>query len=246
MKMKGKNIIITGGTTGIGKATVQQLSKNGANIVILSRNVSDKFGSDSNIHQKVCDVSNSSEVFRTIDETFAEFGSIDVLINNAAILEDSPLVSLTKKGFVKHDILLWKKIIDTNLSSVFYVTSSVVEKMVMKRTKGLVINISSISAEGNPGQTAYSASKAGVNALTKTWSKELVGLGIRVAGISPGFTRTKMIMSEKRKNLVNEWERKIPLKRLAEPSEIADAILFVIKNDYFHGKILDIDGGINL
>ena len=111
-----------------------------------------------------------------------------------AVLKDQPLISISSKGLQKHKISLWKKILDTNLSSVFYMTSNVVEKMSLKKTKGIIINVSSISSTGNPGQTAYSAAKAGVNALTKTWSKELNYLGIRVAGISPGFTKTKMIL----------------------------------------------------
>jgi len=144
----------------------------------------------------------------------------------------------------RHDLELWNKIISVNLTSVFIVSSYVAEYMIKKRTKGLIINVSSVSSNGNAGQSAYSAAKAGVIALTKTWAKELNGLGIRVASISPGFTRTDTLLSIMNEKLISEWSKKIPLRRMAQPSEIADGILFIIHNDYFNGKTLELDGGL--
>lgn len=248
MDIEGKKVIVTGGATGIGKSIVEKLLFENAIVGVFNRpsKAFTELNSRPNVYCNICDVSNPDQVRIAVNEFFNEFGSIDVLINNAAVLEDRPLISISSKGLQKHEISLWKKILETNLSSVFYMTSNVVEKMFIKRTKGVIINVSSISSTGNPGQTAYSATKAGVNALTKTWSKELNFLGIRVAGISPGFTKTEMILGGNRKRFLDEWIQKIPLKRLAEPSEIADGVIFIIKNDYFHGKILEIDGGVRL
>lgn len=248
MDIKGKKVIVTGGAAGIGQSIVEKLLNKNAIVGVFNKpNKSfTKSNSRSNVYHYICDVSKPDQVRMAVNKFFNEFGSIDVLINNAAVLKDQPLISISSKGLQKHKISLWKKILDTNLSSVFYMTSNVVEKMFLKKTKGIIINVSSISSTGNSGQTAYSAAKAGVNALTKTWSKELNYLGIRVAGISPGFTKTKMILDGNKKKYVDEWIKKVPLKRLAEPSEIADGVIFIIQNDYFHGKILEIDGGITL
>jgi len=248
MEIKNKKVIVTGGATGIGQSIVEKLLLEKAIVGVFNKpsKAFTKLKSRPNVYCNICDVSNPDQVKIAVNEFFNKFGSIDILINNAAVLEDRPLISISSKGLQKHEISLWKKILETNLSSVFYMTSNVVEKMFIKRTKGIIINVSSISSTGNPGQTAYSAAKAGVNALTKTWSKELSFLGIRVAGISPGFTKTKMILGGNRKKFLDEWIQKIPLKRLAEPSEIADGVIFIIKNDYFHGKILEIDGGVRL
>src|SRR5204862_2997 len=117
--------------------------------------------------------------------------SADILINNAGILYSAPLVRISTAGIEKHDPAMWNKVLATNLSSVFYMTSCIVEKMISTRTKGVIVNISSVSASGNAGQSAYSAAKAGVNALTATWAKELSALGIRVVAVAPGFTETE-------------------------------------------------------
>ena len=248
MDIKGKKVIVTGGAAGIGQSIVEKLLSEGAIVGVFNKpnKTFTESNNKSGVYNKICDVSNPDQVEMAVNEFFNKFGSIDVLINNAAVLEDQPLISFSSKGLQKHKISLWKKILDTNLSSVFYMTSNVVEKMFLKKTKGIIINVSSISSTGNPGQTAYSAAKAGVNALTKTWSKELNFLGIRAAGRFPGFTKTKMILDGNRKKFVEEWIQKVPLKRLAEPTEIAHGVSFIIHNDYFHGKILEIDGGITL
>ena len=198
------------------------------------------------VYPYICDVSEFEEVESAVNEFWGQFGAIDVLVNNAAYIYNAPLISLSKGGVIKHNIEMWDKVIKTDLSSVFYMTSNVVEKMVLTRTKGLIINVSSISAAGNIGQTAYSAAKAGVNALTYLWAKELSSFKIRVAGIAPGFTRTETTMQSISESMIKEWARKTPSRRFAEPSEIADGIMFILKNDFFSGKLLELDGGLRL
>jgi 3-oxoacyl-[acyl-carrier protein] reductase len=143
-----------------------------------------------------------------------------------------------------HDPEAWNKVLAANLTSVFYMTSCVVEKMISTRTKGVIVNISSVSASGNAGQSAYSAAKAGVNALTAVWAKELSPMGIRVAAVAPGFTETESTKEAVSETMLRETIKRVPLRRLGRPAEIADGVLSVITNDFFNGKILELDGGL--
>ena len=128
----------------------------------------------------------------------------------------------------------------------FYVTRSVAEKMVQKRTRGVIVNISSVSAGGNAGQSAYSAAKAGVNALTATWAQELGLLGIRVVGVAPGFTDTDSTHAAVTSDVLRNTIQKVPLRRLGRPQEIAQCVLSVLQNDFITGTTLEIDGGLRL
>lgn len=247
MDLKGKNVIVTGGASGIGECLVEKLVDGNANVGVFDIDTEALNNLKANypgIYCKICDVSDCRQVEDAVNEFYEKFERIDVLVNNAAIVYNSLLISLVKGRLVKHDINMWNKVIATNLSSVFYMTVNVVEKMLLKRTKGVIVNVSSIAASGNTGQTAYSAAKAAVSSLTMTWAKELSLLGIRVAGIAPGYTATDTTIRSMTDNVLKDWVNKTPLRRLGEPSEIADGILFIIRNDFFNGKILELDGGL--
>lgn len=249
MELKGKNIIVTGGAKGIGRSLVEILMREGANVGVFDIDqdaIDDLLKEFPDIYCGVCDVSNFEQVEFEVNKFFQQFDSIDILVNNASLIFNSPLISFGKDGLKKHDIEMWDKVVRTDLNSVFYMTTNVVEKMILRRTKGLIINVSSISAIGNIGQSAYSAAKAGVNALTYLWSKELSSFKIRVAGIAPGFTKTDTTKQSISESTIKEWIKKTPAKRFAEPFEIADGILFIIKNDFFNGKILELDGGLKI
>jgi 3-oxoacyl-[acyl-carrier protein] reductase len=172
------------------------------------------------------------------------FGSADILINNAGILYSAPLVKIAPSGTEKHDVEMWNKVLAADLSSVLYMTACVVEKMIIARTKGVIVNISSVSAAGNAGQSAYSAAKAGVNALTMVWAKELSPMGIRVVAIAPGFIDTDSTKEALSETVLRETVKKVPLRRLGKPEEIADGVLAVIQNDFFNGKVFQLDGGL--
>ena len=118
--------------------------------------------------------------------------------------------------------------------------------MVKTRTRGVVINISSVSASGNAGQSAYSAAKAGVESLTVTWAKELGPWGIRVAGLAPGFTETPSTHNAIAENILEQIRKEVPIGRLGEPSEVAHAVQFLIENDYINGVTLKLDGGLRI
>jgi 3-oxoacyl-[acyl-carrier protein] reductase len=249
MNLKDKKVIVTGGIKGIGKALVSNLLNEGAIVGIFDIDVT---GFDNlqqgktNVCCIECDVTDHVKVTTAVDRFYNDFGEINALINNAGILFSAPLVSLTLQGVIKHDVKMWEKVISTDLSSVFYVTTNVVEKMILKRTKGVIVNISSICAAGNAGQSAYSAAKAGVNALTVTWAKELGLLGIRVIGIAPGFFDTESTHNALSDDHIKHVVKEVPLRRLGKTDEIAHCITSVLQNDYINGKIIEIDGGLTI
>jgi len=199
---------------------------------------------DPNIFCVRCDVTKPEEVEDSVNSFFEKFGAIDVLVNNAGVLFSAPLVSLSMGGIKKHDYDAWQRIISTNLSSAFYMAVNVAEKMIMKRTRGVIVNVSSVSAAGNPGQSAYSAAKAGVNALTSTWAKELGPLGIRVVGIAPGYTDTESTREVLNEDVLKDIVKRVPLRRLGNVDDIVDAIRFVIENNFANGKVFEVDGGL--
>lgn len=249
MELKDKKIIVTGGASGIGKAVVEKLLAEKARVGVFDVNQKglDQLKKEfAEVQTYPCDVSKNEAVEKNVAAFFEKNGAIDGLVNNAGIVKDAPLLSVLG-GVKKHPLDTWQEILDVNLSSVFYMSRAVAEKMFQKRTKGIIINVSSVvAAYGNPGQSAYAAAKAGIDALTKTWANELNHLGIRVAGIAPGFTLTNIAEDSMSEKIKENWVKQTPLKRMAKPEEIAEGIMFILKNDFFHGKILPLDGGLTI
>ena len=251
MKLKDKNIIVTGGAGGIGKAFVVKVMNDVNSIAVIDNN-NDKINamkrsvkSDNIIYYNV-DISDYKNIVSAIDHYTNEKKKIHCLINCAAILLDQPIIklSMSDKSLKKLSINNWDKVIKTNLYGTFYISVEVIEKMILSRTNGVIINIGSISSSGNSGQSSYAASKAALNALTVTWAQELSNFKIRVNCVAPGMTDTAMPRQAMSKEHLNAWKNKIPLRRFAEPDEIADAILFCIHNEYFNGRVIEIDGGL--
>ena len=247
MDLAGKKVIVTGGVRGLGRSIVDQLISKGASVTVLDRDTSGlKTLSKEKAHVACfeCDVSNYEQVAQTTTRYHECFGAADILINNAGILYSEPLISITAAGAKIHDPAMWNRVLANDLSSVFYVTACIVEKMITTRTRGVIVNISSVSAAGIPGASAYSAAKAGVNALTASWAKELSPLGIRVVAVAPGFTDTDSTKAAVTETALRETINRVPLRRLGQPDEIAEGVLFVLQNDYFNGKVLELDGGL--
>lgn len=247
MKLENRVAIVTGGASGLGKATVEMLLSNSAKVVVLDINKEalDSLEENENVLKIVCDITKEDEIASAVNKTIEKFSKIDILVNNAGILYSEPLINIMSKE-KRHNIEKWQKVIDINLTAPFVIGSYVAEQMVLNRTKGVIINISSISAKGNAGQSAYSAAKAGLESMSKVWAKELGGFGIRSVAIAPGFMDTEsthMAVSEK---ILEEIKKQTPIKRLGNTEHIASAIKFVIENDHFNGKILEIDGGLSI
>ncbi len=195
-------------------------------------------------HPFQCDVTNEEQIQQVIAQVIANIGPIDVLVNNVGILYSAPLISFGAGGVQQHDSQAWERVLSTNLSSAFYTSKHVVEAMLKKRTKGVIVNISSVSARGNAGQSAYAAAKAGLEALTKVWAKELAPLGIRCFAIAPGFCDTDSTHKAITDRVLQDTITRVPLKRLGKAHEIAAFVIAGIKNDFLNGKILEIDGGL--
>ena len=248
MQLSESKILVTGAGRGIGHFIAMGLLDKAAKVFIIDRD--QQLLESLAIHEKLvcfhCDVTKAEEVEKVIAEIFELHGGINTCINNAGIIHSEPLVNFLSKAEKKHSIENWKKVIDVNLNAVFYISSNVAEKMIAKKEKGVIINISSISAQGNSGQSAYSASKAAVEALTKTWSKELGMFNIRCACIAPGFFDTPSTRESLSENMISKWQRAVPTGKLGELHELLSAVEFIITNEYFNGKVLSLDAGLNL
>ncbi len=242
-RLKGKVAIITSGAGGIGKETAQLFVKEGASVAIFDVNKDGinaaltDVGGDSRGY--VVDVSSFGDVSKNVEQVVNDFGHIDILINAAGI---------TRDGFLtKMDVQDWDKVIAINLTGPFNCTKAVAPHM-MEQGKGNIINVSSVvGVYGNIGQTNYSATKAGLIGLTKTWAKEFAKKGMRVNAIAPGFIKTPMTakMPDKVLQMVID---KTPMGRMGEPMEIANALLFLASDEssFVTGHILQVDGGVVL
>jgi len=243
--LKGKTAVITGASTGIGKEIALQMAQNGANVAIiyigdqnLAKDVkkqAESHGVRAEIYE--CDVSNF-ELSKTICETIvSDFGSVDVLVNNAGIVRDNLMLRMSESDF--------DAVISVNLKGVFNMTKHLA-RSIMRSGRGRIINISSVSGiMGNPGQANYSAAKAGVIGLTKTTAKEFAGKNVTCNAIAPGFVATDMTANLPQ--AVKEYaDTTIPLKRMGTPEEIANVAVFLASDmsSYITGEVIKVDGGM--
>ncbi|MEQ8172618.1 MAG: SDR family NAD(P)-dependent oxidoreductase [Candidatus Eremiobacterota bacterium] len=246
MILSEQTILITGGNSGIGRFLVEKLSDQCVHIIVIDKKENNKFEGFNNISYYICDLTDYVSVTETFLKVFEIFPKISILINNAGLIYSEPLVNILSKKERRHSYEMWDATIKANLYTVFNVSSTLIDNMLKNKVKGLIINISSIAARGNPGQTSYSAAKAGVNALTYTWSKELAPFGIRVAGISPGFFDTESTRTALSQARIEKITQSIPLKRLGKLDEILLSLKFIIENDYLTGRLIELDGGLSL
>ena len=247
MDIKGKRALVTGGATGIGRELCLRLADQGAQVLLLDINEADgrKTAEEHEaLSYAFCDVSDRNQVTDVVDTAVAEGGPFHILVNNASIVNGSPLAAFTMKGVVTHDPALWDRMVGINLTGAFNLASCVVKHMIGTRTKGVVINVSSVCSGGNPGQGAYSATKAALEALAESWAKELSVLGIRAAAIAPGYTETETTMTSMAGKLLEDMRQRVPLRRLGRVEEIVEGILFIIQNDFFNARTLRLDGGL--
>lgn len=238
--------IVTGGAGALGHVIAECLLERGWKVVIFDRDdatlktLSEKF-TCMNV-----DVTDETSVVEAIDKVCNDFGDISLLVNSAGTIMSEPLINITNREHPRHSLALFKENLDINLTSVFLVASVVAEKMVFRRTQGVIVNISSVCACGNRGQSAYSAAKAGVEALTKVWGKELGSFGIRVAAIAPGFIDTDSTARAMSEQKLNEIQLRTPLRRLGRAENVAKAVLAVLDNDFINGAVIPVDGGVML
>lgn len=193
-----------------------------------------------------CDLGDARAVEKLLLPALAAHPELDIIINNAGMLHSAPLANFLNKDESRfaQAASAWQHVISANLSSAFYVTQIAADHMLRQRRKGVIINMSSVSAKGNAGQSAYSASKAGLNALTQVWAKELGPMGIRCVAIAPGYIDTPSTRNAVSAAQLELITSKIPLGHLGEIQHILQAVSFAIENDYVSGTVLEIDGGL--
>ncbi len=247
MELAGKNIVITGGARGMGKKFAVDFKNLGAKpyvVDVVQENL-DALRNEAGIPGQVLDVSSEKGVEAFFDNYAAEHGAPDVLINNAGITADALFIKKKGDEVTKFPFANWEKVLNVNLTGVFLCAREAAFQMVNHGVKGVIINISSISRAGNLGQTNYSATKAAVDAMTVTWSKELSRFGIRVAAVAPGYINTEMV-AKIRPDVLEKLIQSIPVGRLGEMAEISEAVAFIIKNDFLTGRIMEVDGGMRI
>lgn len=246
MEFKGATAIITGGAKGLGLAIVHHLHDLGATVIAVDRDAQALESLPKTIHTYYLDVTQPGEVKTTIQNIANNYGRIDILVNNAGAIYSEPFLNIMNPDKMMHDYNSFRQSITANLDSVFIMSSAVVEHMIRQRVKGVIINISSISACGNEGQTAYSAAKAGVNAMTVTWSKELGRMGIRCNSVAPGFIATESTHNALDESIIKHIKSNTPLRSLGHTSNVAQAVASLIANDFINGAILPVNGGLTI
>lgn len=254
MQVKDSVIVITGGAQGLGLAMAEDFAKQGAKLALIDINGDvlgeaqehcEKLGAAKVVGYEV-DITDEESVETVFEQIQQEFDGIDVLVNNAGLLRDGLLIKY-KDGELKQKMPLqqFQSVLDVNLTGTFLCGREAAAQMVKANKKGVIINISSVARAGNMGQTNYSATKAGVVAMTVTWARELGRYGIRCGAIAPGFIETPMT-AQMKPEAIDRALAMVPLKRWGQPTEIAHTARYIIENDFFSGRVVEIDGGVRL
>lgn len=239
--LKGKTAVITGGSRGIGEAITYKLASLGANVAVIyagneaaAWKVCEKcrkeYGVEAIKYQ--CDVADFLAVKETVARIKADFGTVQILVNNAGITRDGLLPMMKEEDFTT--------VMDTNLKGAFHMIRHMAG-LFLRAKEGCVINITSVAGiMGNAGQCNYAASKAGLIGLTKSVAKEFASKGIRCNAVAPGFIETDMTQDQTNNPLLN----RIPLEKMGKPEDVADAVAYLVTANYVTGEVLRVDGGI--
>jgi 3-oxoacyl-[acyl-carrier protein] reductase len=254
MQLNDMKIIVTGAAQGMGRHFALRLAAAGAQVAAgdvkedaLEALAKESEGLAGKIHVHALDVSNESAVGTFVDWAHEAMGGLNGLINNAGILRDGLLVKKDRKTgeITKMSAEQWQAVIDVNLTGATFMVRDVVAKMAGHSEKGVVVNMSSIARHGNRGQSNYSAAKAALAANTVTWSREWGRFGIRACAVAPGMIETPMTMGMNQKAR-DALVAMVPCGRVGEPEDIWMAVKFCIECDYFNGRTMDVDGGLNM
>ena len=254
MQIENKNFVITGAAQGLGAAIAEALARRGAKLALLDVNAEKidqvlqqcRQAGAAECLAFTCDVASETSVERSFAAIEERLGAVAGLVNNAGILRDALLVKVKDGEIVdRASLQQWQQVIDVNLTGVFLCARAAAGSMIGAGHGGVIVNISSISRAGNIGQSSYAAAKAGVAALTATWARELARHDIRCAAIAPGVFETEMVAALKPEAHARITGA-VPLQRTGKVEELAHAVEFIIENDYFSGRILELDGGLRL
>jgi 3-oxoacyl-[acyl-carrier protein] reductase len=242
--LSGQLAIVTGASRGIGRTIAGRLAAAGARVICVARSaerldqvVAEITSGGGEAEPRPCDVTDGTAVDQLIEQVVEQWSRIDVLVNNAGITRDTLIPRMTDAQ--------WDEVLQTNLRSAFLLTRAVTRPMMQQRS-GRIINIASVSGLiGNPGQSNYSASKAGMIGMTRSVARELAKRKVTVNAICPGFIATEMTEALG-SALLDEVKKRVPARRLGTTAEVADAVLFLASGaaDYITGQVLTIDGGL--
>ena len=236
--LEGKNALVTGGSRGIGRAIALELARAGAAVIVGYRSGKEEaegVAGECGGRALQADVSNAEQAAQLVAET----GEVDILVNNAGLTRDGLLARMPDED--------WRDVIETNLSSVFYTCRAAARPM-MKRRAGAIVNVSSVvGLHGNPGQTNYAASKAGIIGFTKSLARELGSRNVRANVVAPGYVRTRLtdVLPEE---ATAAMLQNTPLGRLGEPDDVAGAVRFLCSGEaaFITGEVLLVDGGLGM
>lgn len=255
MQLDHFKIVVTGAASGMGRYFALALARAGAQVAALDVNAealanlaAEAEGAPGTLKTWLCNVADEASVESVFGEAWAAFGGLNGLVNNAGIIRDGLLVKKdSATGEVrKFPLAKWQQVIDVNLTGPFLCTRELAARMIEAGNgPGAVVNISSISRAGNMGQSNYSAAKAGLVADTVLWAGELARYGIRVGAIAPGFVDTP-ILEGMRPDALEKMLKGVPLRRLVSQDEIFQAVRFILENDAFTGRVIEVDAGLRI
>ncbi|WP_022656233.1 SDR family oxidoreductase [uncultured Desulfovibrio sp.] len=245
MKISGSVALVTGGCGGLGRAIADMLAERDACVVVADCNPKALAELPEGFGRALLDVTDPEQARRVAVDVAEEYGAIHLLVNCAGRIVSAPFMNIMSPDQMMLSYDSFREDVKINLDSVFIVSAAVAEQMVRRRTRGCIVNISSISARGNEGQTSYAAAKAGVNAMTVTWSKELGRLGIRCNAVAPGFIGTPSTYAALQDVHIRHIVGSTPLRRLGETHEVAQAVCALAENDFINGVVLDVNGGLS-
>jgi 3-oxoacyl-[acyl-carrier protein] reductase len=256
VEISAARAIVTGAARGLGRSFALALVREGAKVLAGDINPAGlrelraeaaSSGFRGTLAVATVDIAVEAQVTAFVDAAAEKLGGgpVNVLLNNAGILRDGLLVTEEEGGIRKLPLLQWDKVIDVNLSGQFLMAREVAAKMIAAKTPGVIVNVSSLARSGNAGQSNYAASKAGLDACTRTWGLELARHGIRVGGVAPGLIDTPIVegISEA---AMQELLAAIPLGRIGQPDEVWKAVRFVLDCEFFTGRTIEVDGGASM
>ncbi len=246
MKLADQVVLLTGANGQIGRALSQDLAPACQRLVAVDLAPSATPDAHPEVGYYQCDLADHGEVERLAALLDDEEPPVTVVVSAAGSIHSEPAVNLLNRDQGHHDFASWRRVLAANLDTTFNVGVCFAERMARSRRGGLIVNISSIAASGNAGQSAYSAAKAAVNALSVTWAKELGVFGIRCMSIAPGFIDTASTHEGLSEKHVDRWVKGTPLRRLGSTDEVASAIRFAIENDFYTGRTIELDGGLRI
>jgi 3-oxoacyl-[acyl-carrier protein] reductase len=252
MRLGDARAIVTGAARGLGRhftlallragARVAAVDINGAGLRALRAEAAAPPGA---LTVAAADIADEAAVTAFVAQAAADLDGLNLLINNAGVLRDGLLVVRDGEAVRRLPAALWKKVIDVNLTGQFLMTREVAARMIESGTRGVIVNISSLARAGNPGQSAYAAAKAGLDACTRTWALELAPHGIRVGGVAPGVIDTP-ILADVSDEAMASLLAAIPLGKLGTPEEVWEAVQLILTCEFLTGRTVEIDGGARM